>query len=102
MFIFVGMVNLLIFILATVGLTWGITRSKAFKPFREWITGKARFNRFFSLIDALLSCWGCTGFWVAMLIYEMQIRGYLLVLYALIGTTSCLVIIGLINFLDRK
>ena len=52
-------------ILAVAGIVWVLCFSKILKSFREWITIKNEF------IGELLTCWGCTSFWVGMVYYSL-------------------------------
>jgi hypothetical protein len=52
-------------ILAIAGIVWVICFSRILKGVREWITIKSEF------LGRLLSCWGCTSFWVGMIYYSL-------------------------------
>ena len=52
-------------ILAIAGIVWTLSSSKIFKPVREWLTLKYMF------IGRLLSCWGCTAFWVGLVYFSL-------------------------------
>jgi len=54
------MVNFIIFILSTLGLTFIINHSYIIKPIKEKIKNKT--------ITKLLNCSQCLGFWVALII----------------------------------
>lgn len=114
------MENLLIFILSVSGFSWIVTRSKIFKPLREKVSHKKNIyeiavkstmmkcvnNNFklkaFTFMDGLMECWGCFGFWAGIACYLIQLYGINIILYAFVGSISSLLVIGLINFLDRK
>lgn len=114
------MINLFIFILSTSGFAWGVTRSKLFKSIRETVSYKVNLlniavkstqlksfsntvkYKFYWLLDSVLNCGGCFGFWAGIIIYQlMEYKVYVLV-YAFIGAIVSLFIISFINFLDKK
>lgn len=52
-------------ILAIAGIVWVLSSSKILKSPREWVTIKSEF------LGRLLSCWGCTSFWVGLIYYSL-------------------------------
>ena len=71
------------FILGTIGLERIITKSKVFRPIREWVTTKNLF------IGYMLSCSQCIGFWSAFLVYLLFYAKLYFVVYMLIGSFVC-------------
>jgi hypothetical protein len=114
------MLNLIVFIFATAGLTWMLTRSKIFKPFREKITHKRNiFNlsvkstelksrkntikyKLYLFLDEMLGCYGCCGVWSGGIIYLLQKCNIEIVLYVCIGAISSQILVLLVQFLEKK
>ncbi len=97
------MTQLLLFILSTAGLTIILTRSKIFKPVREYITLRNK-NVFMKYLDSILSCSLCCGFWCSIIVYYLQFKNIdtQLVLYTFTGAIMSNLIISVIIYLDRK
>ncbi len=80
------MLQFLIFILSTAALTYGVTRKSPFRPIREYISNKCDMTnkRVWYLLEELVSCQLCFGFWAGLLMYvilyifDLQIVGYAL------------------------
>jgi hypothetical protein len=81
--------DLAIFLLATAGLSLGVTWSSLFKPFRDLFdVGEQRRRRHYSIVDKggfftktetvkhffyrLFSCSFCFGFWASFIIYFLM------------------------------
>lgn len=94
----------LIFILSTVGLSWGITRSKLLFKFRGYISKcfKSTPNLALWTLDSILNCWGCAGFWCGTICYFLLKYDCEVILYGLCGVSASLLIIGLLNLIERK
>jgi len=114
------MQDLIVFILAVSGLSWIVTRSIAFRSLREFVSHKknvftnaikntymrsllneAKLS-FYTFLEGVLNCHGCFGFWAAFICYPLQKFGYNIILYTFIGSIASLLVIGIINFLERK
>jgi len=52
-------------ILSIAGIVWTLSSSKILQKPREWVTIKSEF------LGRLLSCWGCTSFWVGIIYYSL-------------------------------
>jgi hypothetical protein len=115
------MEKLILFILATAGLSWILTKSKLFKPLREYLTGSYRdqielvaneglnFIRGIKLyvlyfFDSIFGCEGCMGFWSGILNYLLIAKNIDLgiFVYGFTGSIASLIIIALFNKLIRK
>ncbi len=114
------MIDLLVFILSTAGLSWIFTKSKIFKPLREKITLRKQIYeitkksiitelannklnlKLYTFLDNILNCHGCFGFWAGLICYLLMLLNLEIILYAFIGSISSLLLIGLFNFLERK
>ena len=110
----------LILILSISGLSWIVTQSKIFKAFREKITYKRGLYEIavksttincinsntklsvYTFLDNILNCYGCFGFWSGAICYLLDFFHLDIVLMALSGTVISLIVIGFINFLNRK
>jgi len=83
------MIDFLLTILAGVGLTFVVTRSKIFKPLREWVTAKSlRFGE-------LVTCPQCFGVYAGMVSYLLVKFNLDILVYGLIVSVACL-------FLSKK
>ena len=112
--------NLIIFILASAGLTWMLTRSKLFKPLREKITIKRQVlsisvkaietkgfsttikHKFYWVLDELLGCYGCTGAWMGAIIYLLQKCNAEIIIYICIASITSQILVLLVQFLEKK
>jgi hypothetical protein len=74
------MLTFIIFILATIGLTFIITQSSLFKPIRG-IAGKIhpKFGKF-------LHCPMCIGFWAGLIVYLLSYFKLDIINYGFIGS----------------
>jgi uncharacterized membrane protein YeaQ/YmgE (transglycosylase-associated protein family) len=61
------MVNFLIFVFATIGLTNIFVESVIMQPLREWV-GKRSNQWFLGKISQILDCYQCCGFWCGLII----------------------------------
>jgi len=97
------MTQLILFILSTSGLTIILTRSKIFKPLREYVTLHNK-NKIMAIIDPILSCSLCCGFWCSVIVYYLEFKNIdiQLVLYTFAGAVMSNLIISTIQYLDRK
>ncbi len=114
------MLEFCLFILATCGLSWTITRSELFKGYREYfsrkndlyaiavkstelrsIKNKIKY-KFYWFVSTLNNCYGCWGFWSGAGIYTVQKFNGTYVVYAFSGVSVSLIVIGLHKFLERK
>lgn len=88
--------------IAIVGLTWIITESKIFKPFREYISkkNKSKKNVFINFLDSILNCSGCFGFWAALMVYF--VRDIELIIYLLNGSILSIFALSLLKLINRK
>lgn len=112
------MQSFLILLLSIAGLSWILVKSPLFKPFREYISREHIFYKkcvdnphslrftinykIYWFIDSLLNCMFCIGFWSAIVCYLLNKIHLEIVLFALSGTMVSGIIIGFINFLNRK
>lgn len=112
------MQSFLILILAISGLSWAITKSSVLKPLREYISKERIFyisciknpHSFiftikytsYSFLDSLMGCENCMGFWSALICYLLHKYHLDIILFAFAGTMICGLVIGLINFLNKK
>lgn len=113
-YIFVHMEQLVKFILATAGLTWILCDSILFKTFREKIAtlhnqwhvitgGKGLRALILWVLRQLFKCPGCFGFWCGILVYFLVYVWELdIVVYPLIATICCYVLVNLGKHLERK
>lgn len=99
------MLDFIIFILSTIGLTFIVTQSYIFKPLREKIT---KINKY---LGKLLHCTMCFGFWsgliikTLLLIYNQQfiISSLIIILiYGFISSFTCYLTYLLIKPLMNK
>lgn len=72
------MLELIIFILSTIGLTTIVTQSKLFKPFREYSLK----------YTTLFKCTLCFGFWSGLIIYFLP-KSLEFIKYGLISSIVC-------------
>jgi hypothetical protein len=96
------MKDLILFILATSGLTWTITLSKLFKPIREFFTSNKKIFGV-GFLNNITNCGGCFGFWSGMancmLVYgKLDIK---IICYGFAGTIISLLVIALYKFLCK-
>jgi len=102
------MIQFLILLLSTVGLTWIVVFSKLFKRLREIFTigrmlyepksGKPTFKyRVYWFFETLTSCHGCFGFWAGASCYVIQLLGLEIILFGFIGTSISLLFFNLIK-----
>lgn len=115
------MEKLILFILATSGLSWILCKSKLFKPLRESLTEiyqaqiESAANEGLGLVggiklytcyffDSIFNCEGCMGFWVGIVNYYLIYKNIDLVVlvYGFTGSIVSLIIIALFNKLIRK
>lgn len=114
------MLNIFIFIFASAGLTWILTRSKMFKPFREKITHKRNIfqistksteiksfgntirYKIYWFFDEVLSCYGCAGVWCGAIVYFLQKCNAEIVLYVFISAILSQILVLLVQFLEKK
>jgi len=66
------LLDLIKFLLSTIGLTFILTQSKLFKPFREWCKRKNK------LLGYLTSCSQCTGIYSGFIIYFLYKITYII------------------------
>lgn len=99
------MLEFIIFILSTIGLTLIVTQSYIFKPLREKI------NKINTHLGKLLHCTQCFGFWSAilikilLLIYNHQLvisSLIIIIIYGFIGSFICYLTYLLIKPLMNK
>jgi hypothetical protein len=64
------MIQLLEFIISTIGLTFIITQFYIFKNIREFINNKSK------LFGKLFSCTACMGFWCGLFVKTMLLLYY--------------------------
>lgn len=115
------MKELILFILATSGLSWILVKSKLFKPLREYLStmhqkqinlipvdGNGLFKNIklyvLYFFNSIFNCEGCMGFWVGMVNYWLITKNIDLVIlvYGFAGSIVSLLIIALFNYLNRK
>ncbi len=99
--------RIILFMFATSGLSWILTKAKIFKPFREWLTirtdlvvsVKWRYAFIFSFFDKLFNCEGCIGFWIGIMNYFLIYKkiDFDIFCFACAGTMSSLLIIAIAN-----
>ena len=90
------MLDFIIFLLATFGLTMIVTNSFLFKWVRNWADTKNIY------ISKLFKCNQCFGFWAAIIVYILMIYGVYFILYGFIGSIFCYLIFLLIKpFIDK-
>jgi hypothetical protein len=86
------MLDFIIFILSTIGLTFIVTQFYIFRWLRNFI---CKYNKF---LGKLLHCTGCFGFWAAMLIKTLMLIYYnnlillsliIIPIYGFIGSFVC-------------
>lgn len=76
--------NLFLFLLTTASIGYGFTRTRLFKPVREWTTEKNRranyidvehtgriVNPFYWFLNHFFDCWYCNGFYSAIIAYTL-------------------------------
>ena len=66
------MIDLIEFLLSTIGLTLILTNSKLFKPFREWTKKKSK------LLGYLSTCSMCSGFYSGLIVYFLYKITYII------------------------
>ena len=81
------MVELILFILGSIGITHIIVDSKIFLPLREWF--KSKDNWFCNKVYEVLTCHQCGGCWVGAL-FGWLVFGSLLSIPLCAGATSIL------------
>ena len=102
------MIELLILLLSSAGLTWGVVTSKLFKRLREYFTmnrmlyapknGKVKLKYYFYwFMDSILNCQGCFGFWSGVICYVLLKCGLEMILFGFIGTVVSLLFFHLIK-----
>jgi len=57
------MVNLLLFLIGSVGITFIIVEGGVFLPFRDWVAGRQRLE----WLSSLINCHQCCGFWIGFI-----------------------------------
>jgi len=77
------MLDFIIFLLSTFGLTMIVTNSFIFKGFRNYMCSKNKF------IGKLFTCTQCFGFWSALIVYFLMIYEIYFILYGFIGSIIC-------------
>jgi hypothetical protein len=108
-------------ILVTAGIAWIFTRSKIFKPLREFLSLKQnlysiaikstefrnkknnlKYN-FYTFWDNLFECHGCFGFWVAGVV-SVYLKNFTCEIWMdmCIGSISSLILISLAIFLEKR
>lgn len=94
-----NMEQLLLFLLATSGLTIILTRSKIFKPVREYISMKK-----WTILESIFGCPLCMGVYVSAIVYIIQFQkiDILIISNIFAGSIVSQVISSLVQFLDRK
>ncbi len=86
------MVNLILFVLATIGLTNILIFGKIFSPVREWLTNNAP-----DYVNELFACYQCMGTWAGAfcgaILLDHSIFGILMCAFAgsYISHTSALI-----------
>ena len=55
------MIEIILFLLATIGFTTIVTKSKIVKPFRDWV----------EKYTTLFQCPTCFGFWSGLILYML-------------------------------
>jgi hypothetical protein len=78
MFLEMIMVNLILFLLAAVGLTNILIYGSILDNAREWVLARVP-----DKVGEVLSCYQCTGFWSGLL------TGYVLLTHDFFGTLMC-------------
>jgi Protein of unknown function (DUF1360) len=113
------MEKVILFILATSGLSWILCKSKLFKAMREYFSEVAEsieveksFNKkifpgketLIWTITSLFSCVGCFGFWTAQFNYVLIFKqvDIEMIAFGFIGSITSLLIVSYISFLERK
>lgn len=102
------MIDFLILLLSSAGLTWGVVTSKLFKRVREYFTmnrmlyapknGKVKVKYYFYwFLDSVFNCHGCFGFWAGMICYCLSKLGLEVILFGFIGTVVSLLFFHLIK-----
>ena len=109
-YIFVHMEQLIKFIFATAGLTWILCESLLFKKLRERTTDLHNFhsvhadgNRILGKLlwfpRSLFKCAGCMGVWCGIIVYFIPLD---VVLYPLIASICCYILVNMGKFYERK
>ena len=103
--------NFLLFLITTASITYGLTRSKGFKPLREWATKKNKEinyppsvenkkplkNPFYWFLNHFFSCYYCNGLYVSMGTWLLLNHQLYFVCYAFSGALFTLISITIIN-----
>ena len=98
------MKDLLIFIMATVGFTFIVTKSSLFKPLRERVTKLHKKYSGIKLlwgINELMNCNKCLGFWSGVVVFSLQYYRIDIALYGLSGCFVSWLIFDVISYLNR-
>jgi hypothetical protein len=79
--------NLILFILGTIGLTNIIVDSSLFKPIRAWAKGEVQFKEATYIFvhpsfGKLLSCYQCCGVWIGWVIGLLLFSDWQLIIVA--------------------
>ena len=100
------MFDLIIFILATAGLSHGITKAKLFKEIREWATKNHLeknaidiTSRWWWFVDAFFNCARCCGFYCGIVVYLAIYFEMDYLLYPFIASITCYLFYELIKTL---
>jgi hypothetical protein len=113
------MERLIIFILATSGLSWILVKSKLFRPYREYITLQYResakeigsFNLFsylryrvLQIFNEVFNCIGCIGFHSGVLNYLLlySVCDYNILCFGFMGSMVSLLVVSLYEFLNKR
>ena len=113
------MEKLIVFILATAGLTWILCRATIFKVLREFISYKydlveveKKFksthlvikSSIFNFLHGIFNCYACMAFWVSQLMYIAVYKELSLdsIYYGFIGAITSLIIVSYPSYLGKK
>ena len=113
------MENLIVFILATAGLSWIVCRSNLFKSIRESVSHtyglvevERKFKKkkilirggFYYFLDSILGCVGCFAFWASQLNYIMIFKEISVdsIYCGFIGSITSLIIVNYSTYLGKK
>lgn len=98
------MKELLIFIMATIGLTWAITRGGIFQWLREGVSkiNNKRETKVSWFFNEVLNCYKCQGLWSASFCYAMQYYKVDIILYGLSGIFICWMAFDFNAFLNKR
>lgn len=75
--------DFIIFILATLGLTFILTQSFLFKKFRIWLENKNK------NLGKLINCTMCSGVYCSIIVYLLIMFKITIIVYAFAGSFIC-------------